>query len=247
MNRLAAVTAIRLSGVSICGPPRVAGGLQCRTALGNVSAARRVTVWLMRAGRRGLLLYPALLSLGAGVLGSCVSERAPPLQSSVVGRPVPQETPVPPQAAPRPARKPVPPPPIEDAASATGGGEPLALIEPKPPVVQPTPETPSQPRDPAPVSTSPSATAPIPSQTTELVGLDQPTATRLFGPAAERSEEPPATVWRYKNAICELDLFFYLDLRSGRMRTLHYALRGDAANAARRQDCLRSLAASRGG
>jgi len=175
-------------------------------------------------------------------------EQAPPLQTSVVRPPppLPQEKPVRPQAAPRPARKPVPPPPIEGTASARGG-EPLALIEPKPLVDQPAPETPSQPRDPVPVSTSPGAAAPLPPPTSELVGLDQPAATRLFGPAAERSEEPPATVWRYKNAICELDLFFYLDLRSGRMRTLHYALRGGGADAARRQDCLRSLVASRGG
>lgn len=79
----------------------------------------------------------------------------------------------------------------------------------------------------------------------ELIGLDQPAATRLFGQAAERLEEPPATVWRYKSATCELDLFFYLDLRSGRMRTLHYALKDRAGGAAQRQDCLRSLTASR--
>ena len=80
----------------------------------------------------------------------------------------------------------------------------------------------------------------------ELIGLDQPAATRLFGTAAERSEEPPATIWRYKTANCELDLFFYLDLRSGRMRTLHYAFRGDATDSARRQNCLRDLAARKG-
>jgi hypothetical protein len=80
-----------------------------------------------------------------------------------------------------------------------------------------------------------------------LIGLDQPAATRLFGPATERSEEPPATVWRYKTASCELDLFFYLDLRSGQMRTLHYALKGSGADTKRRQDCLQSLVASRGG
>ena len=79
----------------------------------------------------------------------------------------------------------------------------------------------------------------------ELIGLDQSAATRLFGPATERSEEPPATVWRYKNGTCELDLFFYLDLRSGRMRTLHYALKDGASDAAQRQNCLRSLIASR--
>jgi uncharacterized protein YndB with AHSA1/START domain len=60
-------------------------------------------------------------------------------------------------------------------------------------------------------------------------------------------DEPPATVWRYKTASCELDLFFYLDLRSGRMRTLHYSFRGESAEEARRQECLRSLMASRGG
>jgi hypothetical protein len=88
------------------------------------------------------------------------------------------------------------------------------------------------------------AAGPLPSNI-ELIGLDQPSAARLFGPAPERLEEPPATVWRYKNGTCELDLFFYLDLRSGRMRTLHYAFKDGATAPARRQDCLQSLIASR--
>jgi hypothetical protein len=96
------------------------------------------------------------------------------------------------------------------------------------------------------LSTAPGRSAQIPSQA-ELIGLDEPAATRLFGPATEKSEAPPATVWRYKTAGCELDLFFYLDLRSGRMRTLHYAFKGDGADTVRRQDCLSSLLASRGG
>jgi hypothetical protein len=100
---------------------------------------------------------------------------------------------------------------------------------------------------PAPPSTSSDQSGPRPPKTSELIGLDQPAAMRLFGPAAERSEEPPATVWRYKTASCELDLFFYLDLRSGEMRTLHYTLKGDGAVMNRRQDCLRSLVATRGG
>jgi len=90
---------------------------------------------------------------------------------------------------------------------------------------------------------TPSPTAVASPQMQELIGLDQPAATRLFGAAAERSEEPPATIWRYKTANCELDLFFYLDLRSGRMRTLHYRFRGDATDSAARQNCLRDLAA----
>ena len=96
------------------------------------------------------------------------------------------------------------------------------------------------------LSTSPGRQGRIPSQP-ELIGLDQSGAMRLLGPATEKSDEPPATVWRYKTASCELDLFFYLDLRSGRMRTLHYSFKGDGAEVARRQECLRSLFASRGG
>jgi hypothetical protein len=99
---------------------------------------------------------------------------------------------------------------------------------------------------PEPSSPLPGPAEPRPPQTTQLIGLDQSAATRLFGPATERSEEPPASVWRYKNGICELDLFFYLDLRSGNMRTLHYAFKGDGADTTRRQDCLRSLLVARG-
>lgn len=98
---------------------------------------------------------------------------------------------------------------------------------------------------PEPAGPGPGPTAVTPPQAKELIGLDQPAATRLFGAATERTEEPPATVWRYKTATCELDLFFYLDLRSGRMRTLHYAFRGDAADAAGRQNCLREIVTAR--
>ncbi len=86
----------------------------------------------------------------------------------------------------------------------------------------------------------------LPPRASELIGLDQPAATHLFGTATEKSEAPPATVWRYRTATCELDLYFYLDLRSGRMRALHYAFKGDPADPAGRQDCLRSLVVARG-
>ena len=100
-----------------------------------------------------------------------------------------------------------------------------AMIEPRVPTARPGPAAVASP------------------QVQELIGLDQPAATRLFGTAGERNEEPPATVWRYKTANCELDLFFYLDLRSGRMRTLRYAFKGDATDSAGRQNCLRDLTA----
>jgi hypothetical protein len=99
---------------------------------------------------------------------------------------------------------------------------------------------------PEPAGPGPSPAVTPPPQAKELIGLDQQAAIRMLGPAAERTEEPPATVWRYKTATCELDLFFYLDLRSGRMRTLHYTFKGDTIDSARRQNCLSELVAARG-
>ena len=120
------------------------------------------------------------------------------------------------------------------------------MTTPKPTGSGPAPEPASPPPDPEAIATSLGPAASLPPKTSELIGIDQPAATRLFGAGAERSEQPPATVWRYKNATCELDLFFYLDLRSGRMRTLHYALKGDGADTSGGQDCLRTLLAARG-
>jgi hypothetical protein len=187
----------------------------------------------MGAERRRLLL--AVLGFIAGTLGSCATEQPPPPQVSV-GRPPPpppSESMGRPPLVPRPTRKPTPPPAEVPAAP---GEASIEMPEPKSPV---TPEAQSAP-------VVPDQAGPPAPEAGELIGLDQPAATRLFGPAAERSEQPPATVWRYKNASCELDLFFYLDLRSGQMRTLHYALKGGGADTKRRQDCLRSLVASRG-
>ena len=114
------------------------------------------------------------------------------------------------------------PPPVNDAAGSDAQNEALAMagLESTTRVSEAV------------------ALAPRPSK---LIGLDQPAATHLFGTATEQSEMPPATIWRYRAASCELDLFFYLDLRSGRMRTLHYRFKGDAADPAQQQICLRSL------
>ncbi len=148
-------------------------------------------------------------------------------------------------SAPRPARKPTPPPPAGMPAPAQDR-EDLTTTGPKPTEGAAGPESSSPSSDLAALSTSPGRQGEIPSQP-ELIGLDQSGALRLLGPATEKSDEPPATVWRYKAASCELDLFFYLDLRSGRMRTLHYSFKGEGAEVARRQECWRSLIAARGG
>lgn len=124
------------------------------------------------------------------------------------------------------------------------GAEAMATTEQKTPEGASGPVRPASPwEEPQPLGSGGAAAAAGPQ--VELIGLDQPAATRLFGPAAERSEEAPATVWRYKNTECELDLFFYLDLRSGQMRTLRYALKNGDGSQAQQQDCVRSLIESR--
>jgi hypothetical protein len=139
-------------------------------------------------------------------------------------------------------RKPEPPP-VENAAP-TAGEEAMAVTEPKPLEGALGGERPSSSwEEPQPLGSG-RAAAPASSRV-ELIGLDQSAAMRLLGPATERTEEPPAMVWRYKTADCELDLFFYLDLRSGQMRTLRYALKNGDGNQAQQQDCLRSLIESR--
>lgn len=66
---------------------------------------------------------------------------------------------------------------------------------------------------------------------------------RLLGVASEKLDAAPAMIWRYSNATCELDLYFYLNLRSGKMRTLHYVFKRDHSG---KEDCLRSLVVARG-
>jgi hypothetical protein len=136
------------------------------------------------------------------------------------------------------------PPPTTDTPAPDTGGEVAARAEPAAAMPVPGPTSILPPSGPGADSNAPATHSSLP-KASELIGLDQPEATRLLGAAAEQFERPPAMVWRYKNATCELDLFFYLDLRSNRLRTLHYAVKGDGGDPARRKDCLESLRVAR--
>ena len=81
----------------------------------------------------------------------------------------------------------------------------------------------------------------------QLIGLDEAAATRLFGSAVEETEMPPAKTWRYRSANCELDLIFYLNLRTGKMRAIRYAFKEEPAGPVDQQNCLRSLVVARRG
>jgi hypothetical protein len=144
-----------------------------------------------------------------------------------------------------PSRPPSPPPPVQ----APREEMPQPPAQPYRPVVphparKPVP--PPKPGQEAVATPSSPALLAAPPQNGDLIGIDQHKAARLFGSATEKIEQSPATVWRYKTPSCELDLFFYLDLRSGQMRTLHYAFKGDVDDTEKRQNCLRAIVAARG-
>ena len=201
--------------------------------MNDKTRANRSIARVAKSKWRRTFVHLAVLGLGMGVLAGCAEQPLPPPpETAAVPPPQPPAAKPPSHVARRPAHKPTPPsategPQTQGSAPDTDN-EALAMIAPEPTIPSPAP-----------------AVVPPP-QVKELIGLDQPAATRLLGAAVERTEQPPATIWRYKTATCELDLFFYLDLRSGRMRTLHYTFKGDATDAARRQNCLRELVAARG-
>jgi hypothetical protein len=180
-----------------------------------------------RAERLGLLVYPAVIGLGVAIFASCAKESSsPPVPRAVAIAPSPAPLPAPrkPRVFPLPERKPSPPENVANLPPSGTEAATLAAPESQPPVpAAPEPEPPTLDRS-------------------RLIGLDQPEAQRLLGTATEQSDAPPASIWRYRTASCELDLFFYLDLRSGKMRALHYVFKGEQGGS---EDCLRSVLAAR--
>jgi hypothetical protein len=90
------------------------------------------------------------------------------------------------------------------------------------------------------VSAGTEPVTPVPSAG-DLVGLDEQRANQLLGPAAATDTRSPATVWHYKSSRCELDLAFYMEMRTGRMRTLHYDFKGGAETPEQRRACLKAI------
>jgi hypothetical protein len=115
---------------------------------------------------------------------------------------------------------------------------PIAQPKDKPAATAPEEPAPAEVRgEPQPEQTALAAVPP----STDLIGLDPQHTTALLGPAAQTRSQSPATVWHYKSERCELDLSFYMEMRSGQMRTLHYDFKGEAASPEQRQACLKSI------
>jgi len=125
-----------------------------------------------------------------------------------------------------------------------------AVIVPPPPVPVPAPPLPSHKPAPAIVATLPPPPQPVPppDRFESLHGLDQGQTVALLGEPVQRTDAPPAILWRYQSRHCELDVYFYLDLETREMRVLHYEVRDQDAGAepAQRQ-CYRELVTDRRG
>lgn len=82
--------------------------------------------------------------------------------------------------------------------------------------------------------------APPAASPTNLLGLNEQATLDLLGPAKATESRGPATVWHYKTPRCELDLFFYMEMRTGGMHTLHFDFK-NVSTSAERQGCLTAI------
>ncbi len=127
---------------------------------------------------------------------------------------------------------------------------PATLEQPEAPPPAPVQPPPRPARKPAPPNT---ATAPVltpeapPAEANfdRLQGLDQDETMAVLGEPLQRAESPPATVWHYASADCELDVYFYLDLKSNEMRVLHYEVRSNGGTEQLQQRCYSELVTER--
>jgi hypothetical protein len=135
----------------------------------------------------------------------------------------------PPPAAP-------PPEPLVTPAAVT-------RLPPPPPRKPAPPPGPNLARLPPPSETEPESPPPAPTGSFEqLVGLDQPHVAALLGDPNTRADAPPATIWRYGDTMCDVDIYFYLDLQSQTMRALHYEIRDHDLSERSDQRCYDALA-----
>jgi hypothetical protein len=145
-------------------------------------------------------------------------------------------------AAPLPQPPPRKPPPpagttLARLPPAAGEVETAPAAAPLAPPPQPTALPPPPPQ----LTALPPPTAPATGNLDRLIGLDQSHVAGILGSPRSRAESPPATIWRFGGANCDLDVYFYLDLQSQAMRALHYEVRSHDAPDQSAQRCYEAL------
>jgi hypothetical protein len=120
---------------------------------------------------------------------------------------------------------------------------PPPAAEAAPVDVPPAPPPPRPARQPVPPAPAIEA-APEPSETVDparVIGLDQTGTADWLGEPSQRTEAPPATIWRYLSRECEIDIYFYLDMQHRIMRALHYEVRSNDIVERRPERCFQQL------
>jgi hypothetical protein len=141
------------------------------------------------------VLRPLVLIALATLLSACAGILPPRDQ------PAPVQASVPAAEAPAVPAAPAPAPSTEPQRATTT--PPTA----RPPAAPPAAVLPAVPNDPV-----------------MLVGLTQEQANAMLGPPLSIRQETPATVWAYRIGDCQLDLFFYEDVKTKRQQSLAYEL-----------------------
>ena len=75
-----------------------------------------------------------------------------------------------------------------------------------------------------------------------LVGLGKSDVAKLLGPPAESRERPLYQIWTYHSAVCDVTLFFYLEVGGRAYRALTYQIDERSVSDATHRACLTSLA-----
>ena len=104
---------------------------------------------------------------------------------------------------------------------------------PPPPEYSIPPESPQPPKK-TPASVSPKT----------LVGKSEQQLVAFLGQPASVREEPPALVWQYVGRACQVDIFFYFDIKSQDFRSLAYKFYKDSGSTQRDAECLGFLQAN---
>jgi len=137
---------------------------------------------------------------------------------------------------------------LSDDSSETPPAPPTA--EATPPDVTPGPPPPRPARKPALPAPAPAESTPAPNEPSEpsepvdparVIGLDEAETGNWLGEPSQRTDAPPATIWRYRTRQCEIDVYFYLDMQNRIMRALHYEVRSNDIVERRPEQCFQQL------
>jgi hypothetical protein len=124
----------------------------------------------------------------------------------------------------------------------------LPSDEVPPPVVMTTPPVPRPTRKPA----APPLRVPRPKATppaaedeaikpNRVIGLDESDTARWLGEPDQRTDASPATVWTYLTKDCQVDVYFYLDMRTAVRRALHFDVTSDYIDEGRSERCFKQI------